>query len=46
MWAAVGSSRLLPTSEDFHELLQDPMVIEKVTESGVIGRLYLLGAMR
>jgi hypothetical protein len=42
----VDSSRLFPASKDVHELLQDPMVLQRITRHGVIGSLYLVGAMK
>jgi hypothetical protein len=46
MWAVVDGSRLFPTSENSHQLLQDPMVLQWITGQGVIGGLYLVGAMK
>lgn len=46
VWAAVDSNRILPTSRTFPELLQDPMVIEKVKDACVIGSLHVVGAMK
>lgn len=45
VWATIDDTSLLPLSETCPELLKDPMVFEKVSKSGVIGRLFLAMTM-
>jgi hypothetical protein len=44
-WAVADSSHLIPAIGACHRLLHDPEILKRLQEPGLIGRLYLVGAM-
>lgn len=46
VWATTQGDRLIPKGGCCHEIFQHPTVVQKIIHSGVVGSLYLVGAMK